>query len=428
MTTCRSPTGGWTRLFGSSAFALRALSIAAFAGAVALTGAAARRHGSAAAAWLAALMVACSVPIGLEHAATARPYALLALFSAMALWTAVRANDIRSRALAGVALGAPHLLGLFTHPIFLFASIASALAGALAGRRRLLLASAPLAAVAIYLAVWWPMLRQTLALPATSWMPRPGVDDLVGGFTGLWGDRNAFVFAGIALALVAVRGLEARRALSRDVAFAAATVLFVLGGAFVVSQIKPVYVAGRTPMLILPAASMTLAAVFTALGTPALAAIGALLVVSASVRYTVNGWRRPDPAPTRASLAEVAARAACGDTIVAAGLSYAALTYYAPRAGVPSCVPLRAFPEDVPGHPGWLDMSPGYEARIEAAAPPAAARLPAAGTLWVFVKRRGIGAEASDAIVRQIAVTRPLHETLPLRGTFFDEVQVYGPR
>ena len=419
---------GWTALFGSSAFALRALSMAAYGGAVVLTGAAVRATASARAAWLAALMVACSVPIGLDYAGTARPYALVALFASLALWTAVRADSMGSSARAAMAVAAPHLLGLFTHPIFVFLSAGSAAAGALSGRRRILLAAAPLASTAIYFASWWPMLKQSMALPATSWMTSPGPDDMVAGYTALWGNRNGFVFAGILLAVVCIRGSATRRVLTRDVAFAVLTVLFTLAAAFVASQITPIYVAGRTPILVLPAASMAFAVVFVELGTPALAAVVALLVVSASLRYTVNGWRRPDPAPTRASLAAVAARAACGDTIVAAGLSYAALTYFAPRANLPSCVPIRAFPEDVLNHPGWLDLSPGVESRVAAAAPAVAQRLPAGGTLWVFVKRRGIGAEASDAIAREIAARRTLRETLPLRGSFFDEVQVYAPR
>ncbi|PYR56732.1 MAG: hypothetical protein DMF85_15645 [Acidobacteria bacterium] len=417
----------WARLFGSSAFALRALSMVAYAGAIAFSAAAARHSGSITTAWLTALLIGCSVPIGLEHAATARPYGLLVLFAAMALWASIRVDRAASRVRAAFPIAAAHLLGLFTHPIFVFASLASALAGALCGRKRLLLAGAPIVAIAVYLVSWWHVLKQSLALPATSWMRRPGADDLVAGYTALWGNRNGFVFAGIVLALVCLRGLAARRVLTRDVGFAALTVLFVFGSAFVASQMTPAYLAARTPMLVLPAASMAFAALVSELGTPALTGIVALLVMTASLRYTVEGWRRPDPAPTRASLAAVAARASCGDTIVATGLSYAPLAYIAPRANVPSCVTVRVFPDDVRDHPGWLDMSPGYQARLDAAAPAVASSLPRTGTLWVFVKRRGIGAEAGDAIVRQIAARRALRETLPLRGTFFDEVQVFGP-
>src|SRR5262249_19444412 len=55
---------GWTRLFGQSALALRAMSMAAFAGAILFTAAAARRAGP-----LAATLVACSVAFGLQPAA-----------------------------------------------------------------------------------------------------------------------------------------------------------------------------------------------------------------------------------------------------------------------------------------------------------------------------------------------------------------------
>src|SRR5262249_39772884 len=52
---------GWTRVFGASAFALRALSLAAFGAAIAFSAAAARIVASRRAAWLTAVLVACSV-------------------------------------------------------------------------------------------------------------------------------------------------------------------------------------------------------------------------------------------------------------------------------------------------------------------------------------------------------------------------------
>lgn len=417
----------WTRLFGSSAFALRALSMAAFGGAAAFTGVAARRAGSIRTGWLAALLVACSAPIGLALAATARPYALLALFAAMTLWAAVRADRGPDTASGAALLVLAHLLGLFTHPVFLFASAASALAGALCGRRRRLLAGAPIGAIVVYLAAWGAVLRQTLALPATSWMTRPGIEPLLAGGTSLWGSRNGFVLAGIVLALVAVRGAAVTRLLTRHTAFAGLTAILTIGGTILASQFKPVYFAGRTPILILPAAAMTVAAVIVELGTPTLAGLAAVIVLSASIRYTLQAWRAPDPAPTRASLAEVTARASCGDTILAAGLSYAALTYYAVPAGLRPCVSIQPFPREVRDHPGWLDLSPGFEARLQAAALSDAAALPETGTIWIFTARHGIGMEHGEAIVHQVGQRRRQRETLPLRGTFFDEVAAYGP-
>src|SRR5262249_42432390 len=77
----------WTRVFGTSAFALRALSVWASAAAF-LSGAPGapgpvppkpRNGGSA----LTAILVGSSVTYGLQPAATVRPYALLMLFAAM---------------------------------------------------------------------------------------------------------------------------------------------------------------------------------------------------------------------------------------------------------------------------------------------------------------------------------------------------------
>src|SRR4029079_15910780 len=109
------------------------------------------------------------------------PFALAALCSAMTLWSALRIGASSPRGRAAAPLFASHLLGLFTHPVFLCVSAASSIAGVIWGRRRCSLVARPAAAVAVYLATWWPMIRQTAALPARSWMAQPAFPDLMAG-------------------------------------------------------------------------------------------------------------------------------------------------------------------------------------------------------------------------------------------------------
>lgn len=417
---------GWTTLAGFSTFALRSLSILAFAAAVVVTARVAHRGGTQA-GWIAGLLVACSAPLGLDHAATARPYALLMLWAALALWATLRADEHASPWRGALLLLLVHLFGLFTHPVFVFVCAAAAVAGALFGRRRTLLAATPIAAVAVYVLGWWPVLQQTLALPTTSWMPRPTLDDLVGGYTIMWGNRNTYLFAGMVAALVAVRGAAARRLLTRQTGIALVIAVFSLGGAYAVSQVKPVYIAMRTPVIALPALSVGLAGVLVPLGTPLLHAGIALLLVSASGRYAIERWRAPDPAPTRASLALVAERARCDDTIVATGLSYAPLTYFAPSAGLPGCIPIVPFPPEVLKHPGWLDRTPGFADRARSIAPAVVDRISPRGRAWVFLTRRGVMSEEGQAFVEALSSGWTLEETLELRGALFDHVQVFVP-
>jgi hypothetical protein len=368
-----------------------------------------------------AVLAGCSVAFGLEPAATARPYALAATWAAMALWAALRAD--------GRLLFVAHLLGLFTHPVFAFVSAASAIAGLGRSSRRWLV-GAPAAALAVYLVTWWPMLRRTADLPARTWMAPPGFGDVVRG-TLFWGDHGTPVMAAVLIAAIGVRWFRDQKSRSDPgagaIAYAATTAALVMGSTVIVSQMTPVYLAARTPVFVLPAVSLA-AGVAIAGMTPAIIAMGiaAMLAFSAG-RYTVRTSSRPDPFPTRESLAAMAARTTCGDVIVAAGLSYAPVRYYAARAGVPGCVAVVPFPEGVRDHPGWLEVSDAANAAVQVRAAAEAARLPKTGTLWVLVARDGIGRTECDALVRELSARRRTLETAQLKGSFFDELRVFRP-
>jgi uncharacterized membrane protein len=79
---------------------------------------------------LAAVLVASSGSVGLLHAATIRPYALLCLVSALSagvLIASLRAQPHVSPR-RWMALTMIHLLGLLTHPTYVFLALGSAAA------------------------------------------------------------------------------------------------------------------------------------------------------------------------------------------------------------------------------------------------------------------------------------------------------------
>jgi hypothetical protein len=404
---------GWTRVFGQSAAALRAMSMIAFGGAILFSAGAARRIAGSRAGALAGAFVACSVTFGLQPAATVRPYALVMMFAAMALWAAFRE--------ARLPLFAAHLLGLVTHPIFVFFSLASAAAGAVCGRKRRLLAITPLAALAIYAATWGVMLARTAALPATSWMARPEWADVVSGLL-FWGDHATPILLAVVAMLFAVRGTRAVREYATPLAFLVVLAGMALAETIVVSMMRPVYLASRTPVIVLPAAAVACGVVVAALAPLLVTCAMAALVSVSAVRFTVRSATRPDPYPTRASVGAIAPRLRCGDTIVAAGLAYAPILYYAPAAGVPSCVTVRAFPEDVEEHPGWLDVTSSERSALARQAEVTVSSLGRTGTLWAFVRTRGVGADAGAALVNAASRARPWRESIIGSGSFFDEV------
>jgi hypothetical protein len=407
---------GWTRLWGTSALALRALSMIAFGGAIVFTASTAQHIAGRTAGTLAAALVAASVPFGLQPAATVRPYALVTMFGAMTLWAAVRE--------ARRTLFLAHLMGLLTHPVFVFFSLASAAAGAARGTRRRLFVGTPLAAVAVYAATWGVMLARTAALPATSWMSRPTSADVITGLL-FWGDRATQILAFVALVLFAVRGTQSTREHASWIAWLVLLAALVLGGTIGVSMVRPVYLASRTPVLVLPAAAIAVAVVISDMAPLLVMCALMALVAASAIRFTVRSATRPDPYPTRASLAALAPRMRCGDTIIAAGLSYAPVVYYGSTAGVPSCVTLRAFPADVAQHPGWLDLTTPRRSAYAREAGSIASSVGVNNTLWAFIARRGLGADAGAALIDALARIRSEPETIGLTGSFFDQVVAF---
>ena len=382
-----------------------------------------------------ASLVATSARIGLRFAATARPYALVCALAAAAiaghlLLLGDTSHPRRQARLLAAFLLVVHLAGLFTQPLYAFFAAACAIGSLVLSpdRRGVTVATLPLAAIGLYVALWWPTLTATFLLPTTSWMTRAGLADLMTGFLALWGWRNGWVIAGAILALLLVRRGAWRDVSTRGWYFCLTVVVLTIAGMFIASSSKPVYSAASSPIVILPALALAIAAALDRLGSPRLTAVLALLVLSSAAAYAVEGLRLPDPAPSRASIAAVAREIQCGDRVVAAGVAFAPVTWYARRSGLPSCVSIEAFPQEVSRHPGWFDASSPAFRRTEflAEAGALALSLPPEARLWVFAADRGAGAGMTQLL--DDVPTLVLERRMPLAGTYFDHVRVYRRR
>jgi hypothetical protein len=278
---------------------------------------------------------------------------------------------------------------------------------------------------AIYLAVWMSVLDATFALPATAWMSKPAMHDLVQGALMLWGSTAGHIMAGALLGVVIVRRTTWPLARDRRWLFAAVVAVVALGGAFGASFIKPVYLAARTPILILPAAAVAIAALLVRSDLPGLELAVVACCAFPAAQFAINGLRGPDPAPTSAAVREVRDAFHCGDHIVAAGLSFAPVVYYADRAAFPACARIASFPGEIASHPGWLDAASATSAHdaLVAEGRQLASSLGSDARLFVFAADRGIGVEATRALDEVSSLV--LERRIPIRGTFFDHVRVY---
>lgn len=423
----------WTRIFGESEFALRSLSMTAFAGAVFLTGLAARQVAGTAAGVVAAILAATSVNIGLTHASNARPYALLCGMAAAAMWISLvvihRPAKTRAAALLPPAgLFVVHLLGLFTHPTYALFLAALLLASLWLPRdARLSLLAAGVAAVAIYLVLWWPVLRGTLEAGATRWMASTAWLDVSYAAMLIWGTgRGAVLLGAIVVLALATPAATSRRFFSN----APVARWLLLTAAFgwlmplAVSMYQPVFFPGRTPVLLLPATAAALAILITQLASrPALVALCAI-VASGPLITLAGGFGIRDPTPTRSSVATVVERAACGDAIVAAGLSYEGVSFYLRQLDTRRCLLARPYPGDMPILNAATDAS---ERLRERAGTLAAELVTQRSPVWAFLATRGFGAEASDILAVELRRTMACDDPLPLSGAAFNQVMPCRP-
>jgi mannosyltransferase len=423
----------WIRLFGESELALRAFSALCFGAAVAVVMRWAERMADRRAGLLAGVLAATSF-LGIEHAATARPYALLNLIVAGAglrMWT--------SRVSAGSASGGHarfldpalvmlHLAGLLTHPIYVFPAVVLAAAAALFSRpdaQRSIISLA--VAAALYLVLWGPVLWATLSLPTTAWMRRPRLVDLAAGVAELWGVTGGLVLTVCALAGMVNARLslwESKRAVAASVGLAIAPLLL----AYVVSAWRPVYVAERTPAIILAPASVLLGVALAGLRSPLLTTTIVVGLVVSAARFTLAAASGDDPFPVRAAARQLAAEARCEDVIVIIGLSGPELDYYLRQANAPACLRRVVLPAELTAHPGWIHPDTlRFGTRIAADAEEAVDFLVAEGVqrLWVIAPLTSFGRQltpfAQLAIERQYVRQRKIAGS----GSFFDAIVEY---
>jgi uncharacterized membrane protein len=316
-----------------------------FAGTRSLPGAGARRR---------FLLLAASSPFLLLYAAEARAYALVALLGLVLFLFALRdapgARGVGLIALMTALLLWTHYLGIFL--------VVSLLLVAVVERRRL--SALGLAAGAALFLPWMPVL---LAQPeaATAWIREPVRGSAIGFLAALGGGLRVppplgsplpqplFLLtcaAGFALLLSL---LLRRTAPSRERA-ALAVVLLTLGGILAASFWRPVAFAGRSEMIVLPIWLWLLArsgeesrAVRLAAG--AAAALGA----AASLLLLVS------PRPER-SYARLVTRlegvARNGDLVVATANLYLPARLARDRGRFDA--ELLALPADLADHPGWF--------------------------------------------------------------------------
>ena len=361
----------WIAIFGDGVAAVRSLSV--LCGVLLIPAAAllARRVGGARSGMAAAWLMAAS-PFAVQFSQETRMYMLLPLLATLALERLIVFLHRGDRG-ALVAHAALMAAAFYTHNWGLLILPASALMVALyPGSRRTGWSLAAGSAVLTYLP-WLPVLAQQAGSPAYGWVEKvqtlPAWElPLRSMIIFAWGVGTAggpvrTVLLGIPGVVVAVAWcvLIGFAVLAAEDRRAAAALLIGMATPLLLASVysgivRPVYIAGRHEIMVLPVAI-------------ALAACGAsVLLRGQSLTILITAWvsmlafawfsvasdiqRRTPEKDLADRLAPLLER---GDRLVFTGLHRAAMEYYLRRQG--AAYEGSSFPPDVASHQGWYDDS-----------------------------------------------------------------------
>jgi hypothetical protein len=290
----------------------------------------------------------------------------------------------------------------------------------------------------IFLAIWGPVLLQTIHLPAIDWMEVPDMRDFIHAYLNLWGvnETVALLLYVFLACLGNVR--EAQEFLRSRTAWVCLWILLVSSLLpFLVSQYKPVFDDSRTPSLFFPLAAILVSLFITRFKNLWLTFGFLTVLFGIAVIRPIFDQDPEAERSARSSVKYVMENAKCGDVIIAGGVSVNETSYYLRRLHAPDCIAYSVFPKSMTEHPGWMDARGLIEA--QAAELASEARVLVGGLshdletqnhLWYFYDSESEiqSRPVLDILKAELDDEMVLTDTIRAYGTFFDLILVYAPR
>ncbi|GEM_PF-3365291 len=352
----------WVLWLGESEIALQSFSLVCFILTILATGLSARKMADNSwAGIIAALLVSISTYIGLYFATVVRSYSLLS--SQVALGMLMYAYFLQPSPTPQINLPQKKLLwgltvlniaSLLTHPLYIFFMCAYTITSLFNSRKQFW---ALVGCNMLSFIVWNPVLYWSIQLPTISWMQTPTLADLKNGFYHLWGQQEIKLLLIYGFIFALLNFQKAKQFFTHKhglmlLSLVSITVLLP----FVVSQVKPMFLASRTPALFLPIICILVAIFVAQVGEWRTAFILLVFLAFSSGQKSLETFREPDPLMTRYSVRFVAERVSCGDTIILGGFAVNDVAYYLKKFNVPLCVEQKVFPDSTKKHPGWMNF------------------------------------------------------------------------
>lgn len=432
----------WRLLFGESELVLRIPSVLYFCGAITFSGLSARRLYGNLPGILAAALVAFS-SLGLRYAATARPYMLLGLLVAVYCWAGllwiqssrdaqdlIKPNDV----VYIVLLGVVGMLGLLSHTVFVFTLAAFTFSALLLSwQHAFRFALASLFAGLLFLILWGPYFYRSILLQSLStFYFAPGFSETIDGFLKIFGQKKSLVIVAGLSVLVVLQPQGIREFLKERMNLFLGSVLFLsIALPVVVSQIVPVFVATRTPVIALPVASVLIAGLLSIFKRQWIPMGLSLLLAGASFYFSLSNLLNPQRNTFDSQVAQVVDNSECKDVVLSVGITYGEVSYYLRRLQDRECLVHRSFPTVVSENAWTLDYSTLETTEQRSVLMEEAEHFvkevvdDGVGQVWVFAPTRDQSAVFTEILRHEADSNLILVQEEPGRGTFNDVLLQY---
>ena len=430
----------WTRIAGTSEPAVHLLSVVFyFLGAAATYLLGLEVSGSRRGAVYSSFFYVVSLQ-AIHQAQKARMYSLLGFVAALStlfffrvLW---RKTAARWDWLVYVLI---HAIGTFVHVWYFFVLLAHAVCGLIfqPGKWRSL-ATALVASVLPFLALWARFVPHQAEIGAVDWMPHIHLSAFLTVFAEFYGGRKwglVFLLAVFGICIAGFKKRESEPMPYRPIAALVSIAVLCTVVPLFVSVVRPIYWPGRYTMVALPAFAATLGCLLAALGNSKLRAPFAygvlLLILGFHIRTRTEVFENssnvfPDAQSDKAISAEICQNAAPGDALVFTGLARAGVEYYLQRFGCAQKLQLFSVPADTDQHLGWAraPSAPETESEADRIAKSFLQGDQKHNRLWLIPAEN----REPDRILLTNVFDRELGTGTPIlvRGSFFDEVLVYN--
>jgi mannosyltransferase len=324
-------------------------------------------------------------PLAFIHAQNARMYSLLTLLVTLSLFFFSRLylvkHDSKRDYFFYILI---NILGTFTHYWFFFFLLSQVL-----GYIFLFLKYSPgkfiiaiLISTTPFLILWSPIVILQMSTNSTVWMDRPGIEKLIASVLGFWGFREneekALVIYALFLILLLFKvdgsriRLQDLSTIKEFLAQRKIVTLLILATAsllvpFVISQLKPIYVTHRGPIIALPPFVIFIGALLSRFGNRTiLLAVSYLLLIYFSLTAIAM---RSDPIKERYSDKTTASyiirNSVHKDILVFTSLSRASIDYYLQLEEQNKKFIEFSFPLEMASHLGWRNEGKMWSERYK---------------------------------------------------------------